>query len=223
MAPYYLTLARDSYDNGLAYLDEMLGQLHADLERRGLLEKTWMVIVGDHGEGLGEHDLYEHGESLYSTEIRVPLLVLPPAASQPGPVVTDMVSLRDLPATIVDVVGLDRGAPFPGHSLSSLWSKPTPLARKNIAREVVSELPGPSRLDSSHGRSPARRGPLISLAEGSLVYIYNRGDQIEELYNQLDDPRELTNLAARPAMQPDLLRFRTRRRQLDQVSNSSAD
>ena len=85
-----------------------------NLQHRGLLEKTWIVITGDHGEGLGEHDLFEHGESLYSTEIRVPLLIVPPPGSQRARVVRDTVSLRDLPATIVDVVGLATGAPFPG-------------------------------------------------------------------------------------------------------------
>jgi arylsulfatase A-like enzyme len=211
LAPYYLTLARDSYDNCLAYLDEMLGQLHNDLGRRGLLERTWIVIVGDHGEGLGEHDLYEHGESLYSTEIRVPLLIVPPSGSQPGAsVVREMVSLRDLPATIVDVVGLGTDAPFPGRSLASLWGDTSTRARDDVGREVFSELPEPSRLDSSHGRSPARRGPLVSLAEGDMVYIFNEGDRTEELYNEREDPRELTNLAARPAMLPDLKRFRQR-------------
>ncbi len=75
---HYTTLALDCYDNCVAYLDERLGQLFDDLGSRGVLDRTWVIIVGDHGEGLGEHDLYGHGESLYGTEIRVPLLILPP-------------------------------------------------------------------------------------------------------------------------------------------------
>jgi arylsulfatase A-like enzyme len=210
LAPYYLTLGRDSYDNCLAYLDEMLGQLYDDLERRGMVENTWIVITGDHGEGLGEHDLFEHGESLYSTEIRVPLLILPPSCSQPGAVVREVVSLRELPATIVDVLGLATGAPFPGRSLSSLWNNSAPLTDQNHGHDVLSELRAPSPVDSSHGRSPARRGPLVSLAEGDLIYIYNQGDRTEELYDVRDDPRELTNLARRAAMLPDLERLRQR-------------
>ena len=118
---HYLTLARDCYDNCLAYLDERLGELFDELQRRGVLDRTLVIITADHGEGLGEHDLFDHGESLYSTEIRVPLLILPPSGSQSGGVVRETVSLRDLPATIVDLVGLGTGSPFPGRSLASLW------------------------------------------------------------------------------------------------------
>ena len=106
LQPQYRTLGLDSYDNCLAYLDERLGQLLDDLGSRGALENTWVVVVGDHGEGLGEHDLFEHGESLFSTEIHVPLLIIPPAGGQKATVVPDTVSLRDLPATVVDLVGL---------------------------------------------------------------------------------------------------------------------
>ena len=45
-----------------------------------MLEKTIVVVVGDHGEGLGEHDLFDHGESLYRPEIRVPLVIVLPRA-----------------------------------------------------------------------------------------------------------------------------------------------
>ena len=79
----YQALARDCYDNGLAYLDEQLGVLLDDLQGRGMLDRTLVVITADHGEGLGEHDLFGHGLSLYSTEIRVPLLILPPIG-RPG-------------------------------------------------------------------------------------------------------------------------------------------
>jgi arylsulfatase A-like enzyme len=211
LAPYYLTLARDSYDNCLAYLDDMLGRLMDDLGRRGLLEKTWVIIVGDHGEGLGEHDLYDHGESLYSTEIRVPLVVLPPTGlNQPARVVRETISLRDLPATIVDVIGLAKGSPFPGRSLTRLWGQSSAPADPKVGHEVFSELPGPNRSNSNHGRSPIHRGPLVSLADGDLVYIRNDRDGSEELYNERDDPRELTNLASKEAMLPDLQRFRQR-------------
>ena len=73
---------------------------------------------------------------------------------------------------------------------------------------MLSELASPSPVDSSHGRSPARRGPLVSLALDDLLYIRNEGDASEELYNLRDDPRELTNLVGRPTLKPTLQRFR---------------
>jgi hypothetical protein len=79
---------------------------------------------------------------------------------------------------------------------------------------VLSELPSPSPSDSSHGRSPARRGPLVSLADGELVYIRNEGDGAEEIYNVREDPRELTNRAQSASMRPVLQRFRERMAQI---------
>jgi arylsulfatase A-like enzyme len=210
LAPYYLTLARDSYDNCLAYLDEQVGRLVEDLERRGLMENTWVIITGDHGEGLGEHGLFDHGFSLYSTEIRVPLLVIPPAGVGRGRVVRETVSLRDLPATIVDLVGLSSGAPFPGKSLAELWNAPERQPGAEGSRDVFSELPSPNRSDPNHGRSPVQRGPLVSVAEGGLVYIKNEGDGTEELFDELDDPGELTNLALTPGSRAAVQRFQAR-------------
>ena len=80
---HYLTMARDAYDDCLAYLDEQLGVLFDELHHRALLDDTLVVITSDHGEGLGEHDLFDHGESLYSTELDVPLLILLPRKAGP--------------------------------------------------------------------------------------------------------------------------------------------
>jgi arylsulfatase A-like enzyme len=205
---HYMMMALDSYDNCIAYLDERLGQLFDDLGSRGVLDRTWVIIVGDHGEGLGEHDLFEHGESLYSTEIRVPLLIIPPTGDQPGRVVRNTVSLRDLPATVVDLVRLKTGAPFPGRSLTRFWEDASQRAGQTLGDGVLSELPSPSPRNSSHGRSPARRGPLVSLAEGDLVYIRNEGDGTEELYDERDDPLEITNRADDATMRTILQQFR---------------
>src|SRR5262249_37650372 len=118
LPPRYWALARDAYDDCVAYLDEQLGVLFDELRRRGLLDQTLVIIPSDHGEGLGDHALFNHGESLYRMEIRVPLVILTPARRPSGGVVREAVSLRDLPATIVDLVGLRAGSPFPGRSLA---------------------------------------------------------------------------------------------------------
>ena len=208
LRPAYRNLAQDSYDNCVAYLDEQLGELFDELARRGVLDRTLVIVTSDHGEGLGEHGLFDHGESVYRNEIRVPLLIVLPARDQPPRVVPDTVSLRDLPTTIVDQVGLGAGAPFSGRSLARLWNdssaKPDPVAPS----AVISELSGPNPFDPNQGRSPAHRGPLIAVAEGDFVYIRNLGDGTEELFNDRDDPGELRNQARITAMQPVLNRLR---------------
>ena len=206
----YRALARDCYDNCLAYLDEQLGKLFDELQRRGVLDRTLVIVTSDHGEGLGEHGLFDHGESLYRTEVRVPLLIVLPSRSQYQGVVTETVSLRDVPATIVDLAGQGTGSPFLGRSLSGLWRGSAPGADSGTIEGAFSELASPNPTNPNQGRSPAYRGPMISLAEGDFVYIRNEGDGTEELFDERADPRELTNRARSDAMRLVLQRFRER-------------
>ena len=157
---YFRTLAQDAYDNCLAYLDEQLGELFEELQRRGELDRTLVIVTSDHGEGLGEHDLFDHGESLYRTEISVPLVIVAPARSRSQGVVSETVSLRNLPATIVELVGLEADSSFPGPSLANLWRRSSPDPGSVTIDEVISELTGPNPSDPNQGRSPAKRGPL---------------------------------------------------------------
>lgn len=208
-------LARDSYDNCIAYIDDCLGKLLDELRRRGVLDQTFIVVAADHGEGLGEHDLFDHGESLYRTEVRVPLVLVPPGGRGRSPAVVDgFVSLRDLPATIVDVVRPGRSSPFPGRPLTQFFREPSASESAPPADALVfSELASPNPTDPNQGRSPAYRGPLVSLAEGDFVYVRNEGDGSEELFNERDDPYELINHARAEAMLPVLKRFRLRLQQ----------
>jgi arylsulfatase A-like enzyme len=223
LAPEHRTLARDCYDSCIGYLDEHLGELFGELERRGILERTLLIVTSDHGEGFGEHNLFFHGESLYSTEIRVPLMIVPPGGNS-SVKVSETISLRDLPATIVDLAGRGIGAPFPGRSLARLWrakrgtgpfcaqhpsggSRKTdlsPFSPSGAAADeegVISELATPNPYNPNQGRSPARRGALVSLAEGDYVYIRNEGDGTEELFNERADPNEFDNRAHHQAAQ----------------------
>jgi arylsulfatase A-like enzyme len=209
LSPVYQRLGRDSYDNCVAYLDERLNDLFDELQSRGVLDRTLVIVTSDHGEGMGEHGLFVHGESLYRPEIHVPLVIVLPVGARTTGVVRESVSLRNLPATILDLTGLKEGSPFPGRSLADLWrhhSQAGPIATD----VVISELPKPHPFDPNRGRSPARRGPLVSVAEDEFVYIRNRGDGTEELYNERDDPGELENLSRVEAMHPVLERLRRR-------------
>jgi hypothetical protein len=200
LPPYYLNLARDCYDSCLGYLDEKLGELFDELKRRGVLDRTLVIVTSDHGEGLGEHNLFFHGESLYRTEIRVPLVIVPPGQNR-SVNVSETISLRGLPATIVDLTGQGTGAPFPGRSLTELWQDPRPGRLSPDGEGAISELASPNPYDPNQGRSPVHRGALASIAEGDYVYIRNEGDGSEELFNERDDPIEVDNQALSGAAQ----------------------
>jgi arylsulfatase A-like enzyme len=213
----YIDLILDSYENCLAYLDGRVGRLFVELQRRGELKRTIVIVTADHGEELGDHDLFEHGESLYRPESRVPLLFVLPSGAHGGDVLRQTVSLRDLPATVVDLAGVSVGSPFPGRSLARLWDgshQNATTASDSDSDGALSELPDPNPTDPSRGRSPAAHGPLLSVAQGDYVYIRNERDGKEELFHERDDPRELVNLAGVESMQPILRRLRQRLNEL---------
>ncbi len=224
LPPPYIDLARDSYDDCLGYLDEQLGLLFDALQRHGVLERTLVVVTADHGEGLGEHNLFDHGESLYWTEIRVPLVIRPPSGLDPPLVVRETVSLRDLPATIVDALGLGKGSPFPGKSLAR-FRRNAPSGNADLTRKidpVVSELRAPNPTRPNRGRSPASRGPLISFADDKFVYIRNERDGSEQLFDARGDPKESSDRSRDESMRPVLEDFRQRLKRFREESAQSA-
>ena len=107
----------DHYDASIAYLDDQLGKLFAELRQAGLYDNTIIVITSDHGEAFGEHQLYGHANSLYREEVQVPLIIRYPEKISSGEQVPGNVSLRDLAATVIDLADLKSLQPFPGQSL----------------------------------------------------------------------------------------------------------
>ena len=203
LGPREVALARDAYDRCIAYLDRHVGRLLDELERRGVLRDTLVVVTADHGEHLGENGLFGHGASLYRSELHVPLVILAPDGDAgAGRVERAAVSLRDIPATVVARLGLTAGAPFPGRSL---------LLERGDG-PVLSEVAAAPEDDPNQGRSPARLGPMTSLVARGYHYVLN-GDGREELFDLDADPRERLDLAATPDAAPALRQFREARRQ----------
>lgn len=186
---------RDSYESCIASLDRHIGLLFDELEGRGLIDNTLVVVTSDHGEHFNEHGFFGHGLSLYRHETHVPLLILPPSPRQAGRVVTDPVSLRDLPATCVDLLGLADSSPFPGQSLAPFWRPGAAQGRP--ASPVLSEVDHQKRLPPMPN-VPASLGPVKSLVDQGKVYIVT-GDGREEIYDLNSDPMESQNLINEPA------------------------
>ena len=177
-----------------------------ELDRREVLRDTLVIITSDHGEEFGEHGVFTHGFSLYSNVVHVPLLIISKGAP-PGLSVSEPVSLRDIPATVVELSGLGSGSPFPGRSMTEYWSK-TPESEKTRSAQAVSEVDIPVEIGPERGRGPKQRGFTMSLvAEGMHYLVDIRGT--EELYELAADPRELHNLKDDPRQTAALGRFRT--------------
>jgi arylsulfatase A-like enzyme len=194
-----LALLRDGYDDCIANLDQQIGALLDELDQRGTLRNTLVIVTSDHGEEFGEHRVFDHGFSLYLYESHVPLLMISPALP-PGRTITAPVSLRDLPATVVDVLGMAAGSPFPGQSLRELWH-PESAAGRSQPTMALSDAFFPSTdLDPRRGRGPTQRGYTMSLLTDGWHYIRD-GTGAEALYDLKKDPRESLN-AIRTAQDP---------------------
>jgi arylsulfatase len=108
------------YDAAIAYADAQIGELLAEMRRRGLLDRTLTVFTSDHGESLGEHAYYfDHGRFGFQTCLRVPLIFHYPGVLAPR-VDRQPVELLDLAPTLLEAAGanLPGGAWKQGHSLT---------------------------------------------------------------------------------------------------------
>jgi arylsulfatase A-like enzyme len=199
-------LIHDAYDDCLAALDGRLGRLFNLLRDLKVLDNTLVVVTADHGESLGEHRLYGHAMSLYQPELHVPLIIVGPSGVPKGRVVRETVSLRDLPATVVDRLGFASESPFPGHPLASFWD-PAGTRKRPAVDPVLSETSIGAKPTDPKSHVPALRGPMRSLAAGRNVYIRS-GKGEEELYDLESDPHETRNLASSPEARSVLEQFR---------------
>jgi arylsulfatase A-like enzyme len=190
-----IRLAIDIYDDSIAFLDRQLGILLEELGKRGVLENTLVIVTSDHGEHLGDHGLFFHGCSLYRQLVEVPLVIVNPQILPQGRVVTEPVSLRAIPATVVDVLGLDDDHPFPGSSLSRFWRRDNTHVA-SMDEPLLMEIGRPIA-SANQEREPANKGPMKALVASGKHYI-RTADGREELYDLASDPEERFNLADSP-------------------------
>jgi arylsulfatase A-like enzyme len=211
-SPHQVDFERDAYDDCVAGLDEEIGWLCDELGRWGDLDRTWVIITADHGESFGEQPgVFWHGTSLYQPQLHVPLVIVPPAGGPSPRVVAETVSLRDLAATIADVLGFGADSPFPGVSLARHWAgssgaAPAPAEASASALSEVIPLGATDPDPAQWLLKP--RWPLASLTEGDWTYIRRPEDGREELFHLPGDARQRQNLAADPAARPTLERMR---------------
>jgi arylsulfatase A-like enzyme len=188
----YLFMARDCYDACIAFLDEELGRLLNQLQAEGLLDNTDVIITSDHGEAFGDHGKMGHGNTVNLDEIGVPLVILSQSAPA-GRVVESAVSLRDLPATVVDLLGLSAGSPFPGRSLAAYWALPSGTATADLTSPAVSEQADETVIHARSQFDPAHPAFQMSLVAMGKHYIRD-GIGKETLYDSIDDPFEHSDL-----------------------------
>ena len=176
-APYRAPrrLVDSPYENEIAFVDAELGSFLESLDRAGLLARTLIVALADHGEALGDHGEETHGLFGYESTIRIPLIVNGPGL-QPA-TVRALAGQADLFPTIADLLGVAPGAALDGRSL-------LPAIR---GEEMADEAVYFEALDAHLTRNWA---PLTGIVAGDWKYI---DLPIPELFDLSQDPGERTN------------------------------
>ncbi|MBM3975411.1 MAG: sulfatase [Planctomycetes bacterium] len=189
MSPDDIEFLRARYDAEIRYQDDLLRELVAGLRERGLLEDTAVVLTSDHGEEFAEHGDLSHQYKLYEELVHVPLLVVRPGERRRGARIAGVVSLVDLPRTLLDLCG-QYAARFPGRSLVGLL-------------EGIAEEP---RACGGHASTiPPGTNALYEremFVDGRWKLVLNRKPGTRELYDLVVDPREQSDLST---AQPDQL------------------
>jgi choline-sulfatase len=162
------------YDGELAFMDQQVGRVIEGLRARQALDNTLIVLVGDHGEGLGEHGESTHSLLVYEATMRVPLILYAPRLIRGPALVADrVVSIVDVAPTILDCLGL------PSDGCDGVSFLRPPVRDRALYMESLAP-----QLD--HGWSP-----LFAVREGEMKYVKA---PTPELYDLADDPHELHDL-----------------------------
>jgi len=114
--PYATRYARQPYVGEVAYTDHVVGRLFDWLKQAGLWERTLVVVVGDHGESLGDHGESTHAFFIYDATTHVPLIIRTPWGKHGR--IRAQVSTVDIMPTVLDLVGLPPQPGIDGRSLA---------------------------------------------------------------------------------------------------------
>lgn len=189
----------DEYDAGVRYDDAMLGVLLHQLEARGILNNTIVIVTADHGESLGQHALLTHSRALYWELIHVPLVVSYPGHVPTGTNILWPVSNAAIPATVMDMLAHGSQNPFPGPPLSRAWQAPDAGANWPAPLSELARNPYPEKEEklADQIEPTSTTGAMASIVTPRWHFILhsNFGTQ---LYDRAHDPKEETDLSVTP-------------------------
>ena len=177
----------DGYRGEIAYVDDVIGKIVGDLRQKGMWEDTVLVIVGDHGEGFGEHGESGHGIFCYQETLHVPFMLYNRRLFPQSKRIQTPVSLVDVMPTVLHLLGLE---PDPGYDPALQGRDLLPLLRKEKTDPIDRTL----YFESLYGRDENNWAPVMGVMTNHWKYI-SLPDV--ELYQLDQDPAEKINLFAR--------------------------
>lgn len=175
------------YDGEIAHTDHMLGQFFNLLKEKGLYEDAVVVLLSDHGEGLGDHGEVEHGLFTWRETIHVPLFIKTPGQSQAGRRVPQSVALTDLFPTLLEILQISSPKTDGQALLSGARLTDRPLYSEAMTGELF--------YGWHASRSVVRNN--LHYMEGHETMLYDLDQDFEEtnnLYGTTPTPEPVTQL-----------------------------
>ncbi len=166
------------YAGEIEFVDKYVGKIIADLETAGILDKTLVIIVGDHGEAFGEHNEFGHSIFCYEENLKVPLIFYNKSMFKKRSI-TQRVNLVDIMPTILDTLDMPIPAGVQGKSFLGMM------------RGKEEAAPRTFFIESIYGKEEMNWAPLTGLIAGDYKYI---SLPEPELYNLVNDKNERNNL-----------------------------
>ncbi len=167
----------DLYDAEIAFIDQQLGRLLAAVNKKSPAGRTLIVLLADHGEGLGQHGEYSHGTFLYDSTLRIPWIMVGPGIPA-GLRIQQQAREIDVLPTILDLLGGKASSAVQGTSMADAFSgKPVPATYSYEETLYPKINMGWSELRGIH----------------TAHWMYVRAPK-PELYDLDQDPGELNNI-----------------------------
>jgi arylsulfatase A-like enzyme len=195
------------YDGEIAYVDRRVGELVDLLAKHRILEDTVVVVTSDHGEMLGEHDLFDHKLNLFEPVLRIPMVLRFPKRVTAGQRITLPVMLQDLYPTLLSLGGVEPEPSVEARRLPGITAmKPGPIRGATLEDPLIAEYARPSEfLPVMRGLAPQAD---LSRYDASLVeYTWGKRKLIwssaspASVYDLSADPGESSPAPTRDAQE----------------------
>jgi arylsulfatase A-like enzyme len=198
VSPDEVRQSRQAYYGSVSHVDEQIGRVLEVLDQRKLMDNTLIVLLSDHGDMLGDQNLWRKTYA-YQPSARIPMLMRWPTgmlSTKRGITRPEPVELRDILPTFLETVGVTPSRPIDGRSLLSLVRDAGRGWREWI--------------DLEHNICYSPANHWNALTDGRWKYIFHARDGEQQLFHLEEDPHELRDLAPDARYQSVLQQWRSR-------------